>query len=104
MRRFPTEPERRLWGELRGGALGVAFRRQVVIGQRYIVDFVAPAVRLIVEVDGAAVHARRWVADARRDRDLTRLGYRVLRVNAAVVMGDVRHAVALVQLAVGGAC
>jgi very-short-patch-repair endonuclease len=53
-RRGLTESERRLWEALRGRKLGVQFRRQVVIGGRYIVDFAAPAVRLIVEVDGGS--------------------------------------------------
>jgi very-short-patch-repair endonuclease len=57
MRLFAHEPERRLWRELAGGKLGVAFRRQVVLGNRYIADFVASAVRLVVEVDGG-LHAR----------------------------------------------
>ena len=46
-----TESEARLWSRLRGRRLGVAFRRQVVIGNA-IVDFCAPAARLVVEVDG----------------------------------------------------
>jgi len=96
MRAYASGPERRLWLELRGGQLGVVFRRQVVLGQRYIADFVAPAVKLVVEVDGA-IHARRVQADARRDRDLGRLGYRVLRVPAALVMTDIAAAVAVVR-------
>ena len=101
MRRFAQEPERALWRELAGGKLGVSFRRQVVIGERYIADFVAPAVRLVVEVDGG-IHAVRRAADARRDRDLARLGYHVLRIPAAVVMRDIGAAVALVQSALEG--
>jgi very-short-patch-repair endonuclease len=58
--------------------------RQVVIG-RYVVDFVAPSARLVVEVDGA-YHPRRATADARRDRVLTRLGYRMLRLDAELVL------------------
>ena len=99
MRRFPQGPELLLWQELRGGRLGVSFRRQAVIGNRYIADFVAPSLGLVVEVDGGT-HAHRRVADARRDRDLERLGYRVLRIPARVVMGDLGGAVALVCAAV----
>jgi hypothetical protein len=57
MRHNQTASEARLWAELRGGRLGVAFRRQVVIGP-YIADFVAPSVGLVVEVDGG-VHVAR---------------------------------------------
>jgi very-short-patch-repair endonuclease len=35
----PTPSEEALWHVLRGGALGVAFKRQVVLGERYIADF-----------------------------------------------------------------
>ena len=99
LRLFAQEPERALWRQLAGGKLGVAFRRQVVLGNRYIADFVAPAVRLVVEVDGG-LHARQRAADARRDRDLARLGYHVLRIPADSVMADLAAAVALVRAAV----
>jgi very-short-patch-repair endonuclease len=98
MRLFASEPERVLWRELRGGWLGVWFRRQVVLGSRYIADFLAPSLRLVVEVDGG-LHARQRTADARRDRDLTRLGYHVLRVPAQLVIHDLVQAVALVRTA-----
>jgi very-short-patch-repair endonuclease len=48
-RRSPTEPERLLWSALSGSKLGVAFRRQFVLGNA-IADFFAPSVRLVVEV------------------------------------------------------
>ena len=98
MRRYAPQAERLLWEALRARKLGVAFRRQVVIGQRYVADFAAPAVMLVVEVDGA-IHARRRRADERRDRDLRRLGYHVLRVPAALVMNDIAAAVGLVRAA-----
>jgi len=53
MRAQPTLTEEILWQVLRGSRLGVAFRRQAVIG-RFIVDFVAPSIRLVVEVDGGS--------------------------------------------------
>jgi very-short-patch-repair endonuclease len=83
MREGPSEPERVLWTALRGGRLGVRFRRQVVISG-YIVDFLAPSARLVVEVDGAH-HAQRHGADERRDRALAASGLRVLRLPAALV-------------------
>jgi very-short-patch-repair endonuclease len=47
-----TESEAKLWEALRAGRLGIRFRRQVVLLDRYIVDFYAPSLRLLVEVDG----------------------------------------------------
>ena len=42
-----TENEQVLWRRISGNQLGVAFRRQVTV-DRYILDFVAPAVKLAV--------------------------------------------------------
>jgi very-short-patch-repair endonuclease len=96
-RAAPTTTEGVLWEALRAGKLGVRFRRQVVLG-RYIADFVAPRAKLVVEVDGE-VHAGRIGADARRDRDLGRMGYRVLRLPRELVQERPEEAVALVVAA-----
>jgi len=98
MRSALTPSEALLWRALRGKQLGVVFRRQVVVGG-FIADFAAPAARLIVEVDGG-VHAERRGGDARRDEKLRRLGYRVLRLEAALVLRRLPEAVALVRAAV----
>jgi very-short-patch-repair endonuclease len=92
-------PEERLGRALAAGRLGVRFRRQVVLADRYIVDFLAPAVRLVVEVDGRC-HERRCASDARRNEKLARLGYRVLRIQAELVMQNLPAAVACVKEAV----
>src|SRR4051812_2344607 len=80
----PTPSEEALWQVLRGGVLGVAFKRQVVLGVRYIADFYAPSVGLVVEVDGG-VHRDSRAADGRRDETLRRLGYRVGRVGDGAI-------------------
>jgi very-short-patch-repair endonuclease len=92
-----TPSEAALWRLIRGGRLGVWFCRQAVIG-RFIVDFVAPSARLVVEVDGG-YHATRRAADARRNRALARLGYRVLRLEAHLVLKHPEQAVALIRAA-----
>jgi very-short-patch-repair endonuclease len=92
----PTASEEALWQALRGGALGVAFKRQVPLGDRYIADFFAPSVRLVVEVDGG-VHRGSYGADWRRDEWMMRRGYRVVRVAAALVLQDARAALELVR-------
>jgi very-short-patch-repair endonuclease len=69
-----------------------------VVIRRFIVDFVAPSARLVVEVDGG-YHARRVTADARRDRVLRRLGYRVLRLDADLVLAQPQEAVARIRAA-----
>jgi len=70
----------------------------VPLAGRYIVDFCAPSVRLVVEVDGRCHEARRQ-ADARRDAELRGLGYCVVRIEADFVMRDLTAAVALVRAA-----
>jgi len=100
MRSALTPSEQRLWLAIRGGALGVWFRRQVPLG-RFVGDFVAASARLVVEVDGG-YHARRRAADARRDRALQRLGYRVLHLEAELVSQRVEEAVAQIRAALRG--
>lgn len=78
LRRHMTRAEQRLWMHLRGNRfIDVKFKRQKSIGP-YIVDFVAPSEKLIVEVDGGQ-HNVRFGYDARRTQYLEELGYRVLR-------------------------
>ena len=100
MRMAPSEPERLLWRALRSSQLGVQFRRQVVI-QGFIVDFFAPAKRLVVEVDGAH-HTRQRGADKRRDRALATAGFSVLRLPAQLILHRVPLALQLVAQALAG--
>ena len=101
MRRGPTSTEALLWQQLRGSRLAVGFRRQVVLGP-YIVDFCAPAARLVVEVDGG-YHGNRARADARRDRELHAAGYTVVHLPAEMVQHHIGEAVAVVRAALAGA-
>ena len=99
MRAAPTLSEALLWQALRRSQLGLPFRRQVVLGD-YIADFFAPRARLVVEVDGGChAHPARVRADARRDRDLGRMGYRVLRLPHTLVVEHLEQAIALVVAA-----
>jgi len=79
VRRQPTPLEHKLWLALRARHFdGAKFRRQVVIG-RYIVDFACRIPRmLVVEVDGDS-HGATKAYDDRRDAELTRRGYAVVR-------------------------
>jgi len=99
-RHQPTPSEAKLWEVLRAGQLGVAFKRQVRIGG-FIADFLAPSAKLIVEVDGGS-HSGRGAADARRDRKLARFGYRVVRVEAVVVLSSLPLAIEAVCRALAG--
>ncbi len=99
MRGSPSWPEQVLFGAIRGGRLGVCVKRQVVLGE-HIADFVVASRKLVIEVDGPH-HALRRSADARRDRALARLGWRVLRVSAEDVSCRLEDVVGVIRAAVG---
>jgi very-short-patch-repair endonuclease len=98
MRQCLTPSEARLWEALRGGRLGVSFRRQVVLG-RYIVDFAARSIGLVIEVDGG-YHEQCRRRDARRDAELGLLGYAVLHLEASLVHADLAEAFRRIQAAI----
>jgi very-short-patch-repair endonuclease len=75
----------------------VQFRRQVVV-HGFIVDFFAPAARLVVEVDGAH-HTRQRGADKRRDQALAAAGLSTLRLPAELVLRSLPGASQLVARA-----
>jgi very-short-patch-repair endonuclease len=63
---------------------------------KFVADFCAPSNQLVVELDGG-IHALRRGPDARRDLKLRRLGFRVVRVSAELVLCALAAAVALVR-------
>ena len=104
LRRAMTLPEVLLWQALRGGQVGgMRFRRQHPIGP-YVLDFYCPALRLAVEIDGAAHDIPAQAShDLRRDAWLAAQGIRVLRVPAADVLSEEKREGVLDTIAVGGA-
>ena len=98
MRRNPTEPEKRLWRELRGCRFaGYKFRRQAIIGKR-IADFFCPAKGLVVELDGETHDRERdQVHDLALER---RTGFRTLRFTNEDVMRNMEGVLTVLQSAV----
>ena len=92
MRTEMTEPETRLWLQLRAKRFSdVKFRRQKVIQDeqhRYIVDFAANDPKLVVELDGDT-HAGREAYDGARTKFLESKGYRVIRYTNVDVMQNI---------------
>ncbi len=84
LRADATPAEADLWAILRGGKLGVRFRRQQPVGP-FIVDFYSAAAGLVVELDGAG-HADEVAYDARRTSWLEERGLTVLRFANADVL------------------
>ena len=76
---------------LRGNAVdGFHFRRQQVI-EGYIADFYCDAAKLAIELDGS-VHQEQWQYDESRDKAISRLGIRVLRISNDAML-DVEAAI-----------
>jgi leucyl-tRNA synthetase len=90
--------EQLLWQRIRGRRLGVVFRRHVPLLGRFIADFLASAERLVIEVDGV-YHAERGRSDTRRDAALERAGYRVVRIEASLVVSDIERALSAIRAA-----
>ena len=89
LRSHLTDSEIVLWSRLKGKQiLGVQFYRQKPIGD-YIIDFFAPKVKLVVEVDGSQHHEQKGLdQDKLRDAYLAGLGLKVLRFNSNVVLRE----------------
>lgn len=100
MRNNPTEPERRLWMQLRTRHFfGHKFRRQVVVGFR-IVDLFCPAKGLVVELDGDTHDLE---ADLRRDgRTMREYGFRCVRFTNGEVMTNIDGVLTALMLALDG--
>jgi len=99
-RKQPTKSEAILWKALRGKKFnGVKFRRQQPIGL-FVVDFFAPAYRLILEVDGP-IHANKIQADRERQNLLEALGFIIIRINADDVENNLENVLAMLRLETG---
>ena len=102
LRSRATDAEQALWRRLRGKRMsGYRFRRQVPIGP-YIVDFLCPSAKLIVEVDGGQ-HAENAGADARRTQRIESEGYRVMRARNTDALANPDGAVEAILLALRSA-
>lgn len=97
LRNGATDAERLLWRYLKNRQFeGFRFRRQVPIGV-YIVDFVCPQARLVVELDGGQ-HTEKTSYDDSRTVWLEQQGYCVKRFwnhevlqNADVVAAEIHR-------------
>lgn len=87
-----TSAEVILWSRLKNSQLGgMKFRRQESVNQ-YIIDFYCPSRKLAVEVDGD-VHGygTRIFSDMKRQKEIERLGIKVLRYTNTDVKENLDH-------------
>jgi len=95
LRHNTTPAEQKLWTVLRAHqTAGVHFRRQHAIGS-YIVDFCAPRVKLIIELDGGQ-HLEQQEYDNERTEFLQAKGYRILRFWNKDVLKDSNSVMAVI--------
>ena len=78
LRNNMSDAERAMWHFLRGRQIsGLKFRRQHPFAD-YILDFVCPEIKLVIEVDGGQ-HEQQAKYDENRTQKLQAAGFRVLR-------------------------
>ena len=101
LRREMTEPEKRLWRNLRQLPLAAShFRRQAPIGP-YFADFACHDVRLVLEVDGETHASTQAVEyDKARSAYLEANGYRVLRIYNHDVMTNIEGVMSVIHEAI----
>jgi len=101
LRCHTTDSEEHLWTRLRRKQLlGIQFYRQKPLGN-YIVDFYAPKVKLIVEVDGSQHLKEEYLQkDENRDAFLADLGIYVIRFNSREVLVETDAVVEAIHQAV----
>ena len=88
-RSYLTEAESILWECLKGGTLGVTFKRQHIIGE-YIADFVCLPKKLIIEVDGGYHQwPEKQMSDMERQQWLNMQGFDVIRFTNEEVICDI---------------
>jgi very-short-patch-repair endonuclease len=99
LRNNPTPAEHKLWQVLRKHQrMNVRFRRQHPISP-YVVDFCAPRLKLIIEVDGGQ-HMEQKEYDRQRTIYLESKGYQVLRFWNSEVMKDLNAVVIVIEEAI----
>ena len=101
-RRNQTEAEEFLWRQLKGNALGVKFKRQLII-LNYIADFACLEKSLVIEVDGGYHFSHKQMElDAYRTEDLEKLGFKVLRFRNENVIRDIELVLKKIQDYING--
>src|SRR6185503_18889055 len=104
LRANTTPHERILWRALKElPTEGTHFRRQAPVGP-YVVDFLCPAKRLVIELDGGHHNDDATAArDSKRQAWLEREGYRVVRFWNSEVTGYLNAVMGRIYMEVHGA-
>ena len=92
LRNNSTKAEIRLWSELlRAKQTGHTFSRQRPV-LNYIADFLCKNLKLIIELDGFSHEfEQQWKKDKKRQNELEKAGFTILRFSDDEVMNDLRN-------------
>jgi very-short-patch-repair endonuclease len=105
LRKNMTPTEELIWFAVRKKKLfGIQFYRQKTLSS-YIVDFYAPAVNLVIEIDGAHhLTEENRAQDQFRDAVLKELGLSVLRFSNSQVKNTFSKVIEQISITIQGAC
>ncbi len=94
LRTNQTDAENFLWSKIRRKQIhGIQFYRQKVI-KNYIVDFYAPSVKMVIELDGGQHFEESYIKkDKKRDDALKKLNLKVIRFNNFEVMTSINSVI-----------
>jgi very-short-patch-repair endonuclease len=98
LRKRQTDAEKKLWVIFRNRQLaGAKFRRQFSIGN-YILDFYSPEYRLGIEADGGQHYEDKGKHDDKvRERELYKLGVKILRFNDNEILNNIEGVFEIIQ-------
>lgn len=87
LRKSMTDAEHVVWSRIRRKQLlGIQFYRQKPISD-FIVDFYAPSIKLVIEIDGSQHYEQEHLLnDKQRDAKLNEMGLHVLRYDNRMVL------------------
>ena len=100
MRTNPTDAERKIWYLVRHQRMGeLRWRRQEIIDDLYIVDFICYERRIIIEADGSQHSDNKQ--DEARDAYLQREGFEVLRFWNRYILTNIKGVADTILHAIG---
>jgi very-short-patch-repair endonuclease len=96
LRNNPPLPETLLWQKLKQSQLGIKFRRQHgMLG--HIVDFYAPSIKLVIEIDGDTHFKDDNKLDKKRQKEIENVGNQFLRFTNQDVMRNLDGVLSIIS-------
>ena len=97
LRKNLTDAEALLWARLRRKQLdNVQFYRQKPI-LNYILDFYAPSIKLVIEIDGGQHYEEKGIAyDKKRDEELAQLNLKTLRFSNLEILNSIEDVLMII--------